>query len=139
MSYMKDKKKDVQSFNWSKIPEGCKNCLNWVNGVSWKGIRWWVDSRMCEAEILKGMWIDHENVCLKITYAWRQSCSGVEDRIIGEEEIEVLEKSPIWISQSTRKITGVLVATVIVSMKLNPSSDIGSNLSGKERECYGLW
>lgn len=63
----------------------------------------------------------------------------MEDRIIGGDEFEVLEKSPIWILKSTRKITGVLVATVIVSMKLNPSSDIGSNLSGKERECYGLW
>ena len=64
----------------------------------------------------------------------KTSCGRVEDKFTGGDEFEVLEESSVWILKYTRKTSGVLVDTVIVSMKLNPSRNTGNNLHGKERQ-----
>lgn len=64
----------------------------------------------------------------------KTSCGRVEDKFTGRDEFEVLEESSVWILKSTRKKSGVLVDTMMVSMKLNPSRNIGNNLHGKERQ-----
>lgn len=73
--------------------------------VSWKTMQYWSESRMYQVELLEEMYVGDENVYMKT------GCHRVEDKIIGEEEFQMLGESSIWTLKFTGIITGVAVDT----------------------------